>query len=161
MIDLLRQLTELLNPKERRAAGLLVLILIVQAGLEMVAVALIPIYLSALAYPDQLATGSFAWLPLPTEWITQADPTVLIIWASVFLLAFFACKTAYSVAAAYARARFAQKRAAKLSHRLFNAYLNAPYEFHLRSSSSELLRNINNESLQLSTQIAPAIPVPA
>ena len=108
MIDLLRQLTELLNPKERRAAGLLVLILIVQAGLEMVAVALIPIYLSALAYPDQLATGSFAWLPLPTEWITQADPTVLIIWASVFLLAFFACKTAYSVAAAYARARFAQ-----------------------------------------------------
>jgi len=153
MLELLRKLIQLLSPKEKRAAALLVVILLLQAVLEMVAVALIPTYISALAYPERLVSGSLSWVPVSTEWIQTAETRTIVIYASVLLMGFFVVKAAYAVGATYAQARFAQRRAAKLGHRLFEAYIHAPYEFHLKSNSSVLLRTINDDCLQLSTHI--------
>ncbi len=153
MLDLLRKLNELLSAREKRAAGVLVLIVLIGAALEMVAVAFIPAYISALAYPDRLVSGSLAWMPVPSEWIQTAETRTIVLYASLLLMGFFIFKTAYSVGATYAQARFAQRRAAKLGHRLFEAYLHAPYEFHLKSNSSELLRTVNDDCLQLATLV--------
>jgi ATP-binding cassette, subfamily B, bacterial PglK len=47
---------------------------------------------------------------------------------------------------AWVRARYVQSVVRAQSVRLFDAYLRAPYEFHLRRNSSELIRNVTAEA---------------
>lgn len=149
MTEALGKLWQLLNPRERRSFVVLVAVMLVEALLEMAGVALVPLYVTALAYPagaagvprlDALAT----LLPVESRSLVQA---------SLALLAFFAAKAAYATFAAYWKARFAQNRARKLSLRLFAAYLDAPWTFHLRHNASDLLRNVNQECTQLAQRV--------
>ncbi len=149
MLENFRKLYALLNWREKRSFVILVAAMLVEALLEMAAIGLIPIFITTLAYPDYIA-GNPTWARLfGATSIAEPGREALVVWGSAILLVFFVVKTAYSVTAAYWKARFAQNRALKLSLRLFNAYLRAPYTFHLSHNSSELFRNINSECASL------------
>lgn len=148
-----KKLFALLNWREKRSFAILVLALVVEAVFEMIAVAVIPFYISLLAFPDDHSGhGITAQVFLLTDAVF-ADRHSAILWASGVLLGFFTLKASFSVLSTYLKARFAQNRARKLSTRLFSAYLHAPYTFHLQNNSSDLLRNINNECSLLPTRV--------
>ncbi len=69
------------------------------------------------------------------------DTPTLIIGGCVALLGVFLFKTGYTCLLLYAKVHYIQQRRRRLTERLFRAYMNAPYEFHLSRNSSELLRN--------------------
>ena len=147
------KLLELLSGAERRSLAVLVLLILLEAVLEMLGVAVVPLYITVLAYPDRLVDNAAlraALTPAWREWLTREH---LLVWGGIAMLALFGLKTAYMVFIVYWKARFAQNRAMKLSLRLFSAYLGAPYIFHLRNNSSELQRNINQECSQLAARV--------
>ena len=153
MRDIIRQLNALLTWREKRSFLILVVIMVVEALLEMLAIGLIPLFITTLAYPERLATSTvFARIAeLAPAVVLSRESTVL--WGSATLLAFYLLKTVYAVVATYWKARFAHNRALKLSIRLYAAYLRAPYTYHLQHNASELFRNVNTECMNLANKI--------
>lgn len=149
----LTKLIELLNGAERRSLVLLVVLMLCEAVLEMACVATVPLYITALAYPEKLIDNPLLRIALSPAWRAWLGREHLLVWGGVGMFALYALKTAYGVFLAYWKARFAQTRALKLSVRLFSAYLRAPYIFHLRNNSSDLQRNINQECSQLAVRV--------
>ncbi len=146
MIDALSKLFRLLGVQERRRFALLVGLMLLDSSLEILGLHLVPAYVGVIAYPDRLASL------VPPDW--RAIPVgTWVLWASVAIVLFFGVKLLINARIALARVRFAQRIALRLSARLLNAYLYAPYEYHLRSNSAELQRNLNNDSVQLADQI--------
>lgn len=150
MPEALAKLWQLLNAAERRSFFALVLIMLFEALLEMIGMALIPLYVTALAYPEGAAGVPRLQALQQALPVTAADS---LVGASLALLAFFIAKALYGTFAAYWKTRFAHNRARKLSQRLFAAYLDAPWPFHLRHNASELLRNVNQECTQLAQRV--------
>jgi len=149
----LTKLIDLLSGAERRSFALLVVLMLLEAILEMAGVAVVPLYITVLAYPDKIIDNPLLrdmLTPAWREWLTREH---LLIWGGVAMFALYGVKTAYVVFLAYWKARFAQTRALKLGTRLFSAYLRAPFIFHLRNNSSELQRNINQECQQLAVRV--------
>jgi ABC-type multidrug transport system fused ATPase/permease subunit len=153
MLNNFRKLYALLTRREKSSAVILVGIVLIEALLEMAAIGLIPLFITTLAYPGYVEhNATFVSLvgDRHEDWL-QRD--VIVLWGSVLLVVFFVCKTAYSIFATYWKARFAQNRALKLSVRLYNAYLRAPYSYHLKHNSSDLFRNVNTECANLALHI--------
>ena len=149
----LTKLIELLNSAERRSLVLLVLLMLGEAVLEMAGVAVVPLYITALAYPEKLIANPLLHTLLSPKSVAWLSREHLLVWGGLSMFALYAVKTAYAVFLAYWKARFAQTRALKLGTRLFTAYLRAPYVFHLRNNSSDLQRNINQECSQLAVRV--------
>ena len=160
MFDTLRRLRDLLTRREK--VGLVVLsgIMIVEALLEMVGVAVIPVFITLLADPSQLDESGVlgdlvGFLP-----VDSVSPTSLIVWSSIALLVLYVAKAGYITLATYWKVRFAYNRVRKLSTRLYRAYLHAPYPFHLRHGTAELFRNVDTECLNLAQKVLlPAVQI--
>ena len=149
----LTKLIDLLSGAERRSLVLLVVLMMLEALLEMAGVAVVPLYITVLAYPDKIIDNPLLrdmLSPAGRAWLSREH---LLVWGGVAMFVLYGLKTGYVVFLAYWKARFAQTRALKLGTRLFAAYLRAPFVFHLRNNSSELQRNINQESQQLAVRV--------
>ncbi len=115
----------------------------------MIGVAIIPLFITSLAYPEHLANNPTVINLLGDGRSSWLERDVVVVWGSLFLGTFFAGKACYSIVVTYWKSRFSQNRALKLSVRLFRAYLRAPYDYHLRHNSSDLFRNIHTECAHL------------
>ena len=153
MLNNFRKLYVLLTRREKSSAVILVGIVLIEALLEMAAVGIIPLFITTLAYPGHVEHNAVFVSLLGDRHEDWLQRDVIVLWGGVLLVVFFVCKTAYSIFATYWKARFAQNRALKLSVRLYNAYLRAPYTYHLRHNSSDLFRNVNTECANLALRI--------
>ena len=106
------------------------------AALEAVAVGLLPAFLAALIEPKALLAR--AGLPIAGLLEPFGDEQIIVALGAV-LAGFFVLKNLLLAAAVYFQARFIAARQAKLSTRLFAAYLNQPYTFHLQRNSTDLV----------------------
>lgn len=143
MMSAIRTLSDLFDRRDRwRAAGLLVLMGL-GAALEALSIALVFPLIALLSHPD-----FGAGVPLPA-WIAEPlaamPPRDRVLAGAGAVMAVFALKVAYLAALYVAQYRFMFSRQVALSRRLFAAYLYAPYPYHLRRNSAELLRNLNQE----------------
>jgi ABC-type multidrug transport system fused ATPase/permease subunit len=152
MRDIFSSLFRLLNYRERRSFWILMGIILFEAAMEIVSVSIIPAYVSLIAYQTSFP-GTTALGGLIQNMVSHASHITVIIWASVVLGLFFVFKLCVSVFSVYWKARYAQNRAIKLSSRLYHAYMQAPYTFHLQHNSSELIRNINTDCMQLAVNV--------
>lgn len=154
MLQSLAKLLELLDARERRNLALLFLLVVVDALVEILAVAVIPLYVTAIVYPESLAR-----YPLLAGVVDAgAGDRALLVLVSVLLIVFFIGKLGFSVFVQYWRVHYAQQRALHFSLRLFHVYMRAPYTYHLQHNSAELLRNLNSECTGLSYNVLiPAI----
>lgn len=160
MTSSLKRLAALLSRRQRWQAGLLVLLLLGNALLEMLGIGLVPVYIGILAQPERLLENrwvieAMALFGLEEE---QLTPQALLYGGSALLLGLFTAKLIYVPLLAYVRARYIQGVVRTQATRLLNGYLRAPYEFHLRRNSAELIRNINVECLRLGdTVLSPLV----
>ena len=146
MTEIVRKLYRLLNYRERRSFIILFGMMLFEAILEMASVSLVPLYVSIVAYPEKVRE----YLPNQGQLL---DHKQLLIWASAGIFLFFLVKLLINLAGTYWKSRFSENRTLKLSRRLFRAYMQAPYTYHLQRNSAELLRNINVECTQLSVLV--------
>lgn len=147
MLDLLRKLRHLLRPREQRQAVLLAGVMLVGACLEMLGVGAIPTFISLLSNPDAVsASRAGAWA---LDVLGHPAPDVLVLYGAGVLLGLFLLKNVYLSALAYAQARYVFNRQTGLAQRLVSAYLYSPYLFHLHRNTADLLRNANQEAMEV------------
>jgi ATP-binding cassette subfamily C protein len=157
----LNRLVGLLSTRQRGQAGLLVLLLLGNALLEMVGIGLVPVYIGILTEPERVLQNEAAGNLLAHLGITAEELSrqTLLYWGSGLLLGVVTLKLIYTPAMAYLRARYIQGVIRRLSLRLFRDYMRAPYAFHLSRNTSELLRNVNMECIQLGMRVLSPLAI--
>jgi ATP-binding cassette, subfamily B, bacterial PglK len=141
----LSKLWRLFNRREKIKSVGLVFLMVISAIMEMVGIGAIPAFILVVASPDKLFLHPISGPVL--EWLGIESSRQLLVVGSVGLIGFFVLKGVLSVGIDFVRIRFVQHKFKLLSQQLFSLYMFAPYSFHLGRNSSELLRNVNHETM--------------
>lgn len=147
MAQIFRKLWLLLDRGDRRRAIRLLTMMVVAAVLEVVAVGLIPGYLALLTRPRAIMRNHTVAQITNAVGIHHVDQFLIV--AALLILVIFLCKDAYNILVEYRKASFATDLQAKLADSLLASYLHAPYPWHLRHNSADLIRNTNTAVPQL------------
>jgi ATP-binding cassette subfamily C protein len=123
--------------------GMIVAMMLGAAVLEMLGVGAVPVFLMMLADPDSVT--KYPALEKGLAWLGAGSAANALLAGSMVVVALFGFRTLYLVANYYIQDRIIRNRQVALSHRLFAAYMGAPYKFYLRRNSAELLRNATLE----------------
>jgi ATP-binding cassette, subfamily B, bacterial PglK len=122
----------MLNPKQRRAAILLLVCIICGTLLETLGVGLIVPWLDLLGNPSH----------------EQLVVLAMLIFAGVYFV-----KVVFLIFLAWLQAHFVSWANADFSLRLFAGYLAQPYTFHLQRNSAVLIRNAMSQVSQVTSAI--------
>lgn len=104
---------------------------------------MIPVFVAVVADPERVL--EMEWLQPVLMTLNIEDSQSLLIGGSLALVGIFVIKSAYMIAFNYFEARFIFSRRYIISKRLMSSYMQAPYTFHLKRNTSELLRNVTTE----------------
>ncbi|MCH2146163.1 MAG: ABC transporter ATP-binding protein/permease [Phycisphaerales bacterium] len=147
MKRLLTKTYGLLERNERRQLHLLVVLMLMQACLEVVSIGSILPFMGLVEYPERIhSTRITAWA-YETFGFTN-DKSFLIAFG-VFVLALFLIVNTVNAMSLWAQARFSWMRSFSISRRLLAAYLSMPYPFFLQRNSSDFTRGIYQEVRQV------------
>ncbi|MDZ7693111.1 MAG: ABC transporter transmembrane domain-containing protein [Balneolaceae bacterium] len=113
------------------------------AFLELGGIGMIPAFVAIVAVPDKV----LEYQPLEPILLYLNIQTAqdLLIYGSITLVLVFIMKGAYLLFFGYIEALFLNNRRYKISREMMSTYMQAPYTFHLKRNSSELVRNAINE----------------
>lgn len=139
----LRKLLPLFSRRDKfEAAGLIVLIL---GGslLEMLGVGLVFPFVTLIQ--DPTAVTSSRYLNLIYVRLGQPPYMTFIVYLAVGLVLVYLIKNGYLAILAFLQHGFIQKKRVDFAHKLFDAYLNKPYTFHIETNSADLVRNLTIE----------------
>jgi len=130
---------------ERDSIRILILfiLMLIAAALEVAGIGMIPAFVSIVASPERVLEVEYIQPLLSTFQIS--NPEDLLIWGSIALVLVFLIKSLFTLFYSYVEARFISNRRYKISYRLMDSYMKAPYTFHLQKNTAELLRNITQE----------------
>lgn len=145
MIDILRKIYGILLPGERRAAlGLLVLV-IINALLELVGISLLFPFFTLLSNPtllgsNQLIANLQQLSGLPLESTSFAALFGVVAFLTIVVTNGFGLFLTWQIS------RFSHLREHALGIRLLRTYIQQPYSFFLNHNSSEMVNAINQEA---------------
>jgi ATP-binding cassette subfamily C protein len=121
------------------------------AFLEVAGIGAVPAFIATLAVPEKVRALPYAEDVLGFLGITTGAE--LVIWGAVGLILVFALRAGYLIFLSYAQIRMTEHHRVRIADMLFQAYMRAPYEFHLGRNTAELLRNVNTETRQIITGV--------
>jgi len=147
MIAFVRRIAYLLNRREKWGAIVLLCIMLLSAVFEMVGVGAIPAYLALLSDPEVL--NSYPWMQEVVKDLEINTREQLALAGALVLIAVFLSKNGLLVVLKFVQTRYTTGRRANISSRLFRAYVNSPYPFHLQRNSSVSIRNVTNDVYQV------------
>ena len=155
MLALYHKVSYLLSAREKRNAVVLFALMIVGALFEVVGVGAIPAFVGVISMPERLL--EFDAVRAAYDWLGLTSTKEMVFWAALALIVVFVTKNAYLAFLEYVRARYVSNRQVSISNRLFDAYLRAPYTFHLQRNTAVLLRNTSTEAGAVASSVI--IPV--
>ena len=147
MLSDLKSILSLLTTRERWKLALLFVLMLIAALLEAVGVGAVPLFVAFLMEPSKLSDHAILskWLPELPSVVT----TDLVIWGSLILFSFILFKSCFLAAVYYIQSRVVSLQYARLSNRMFRTYQKAPYDWIMQRGSSDLMRNIQNDTHQV------------
>lgn len=134
-----QKLWYLLSSVQRRAAMLLLGLMLIGMVLETLGIGLVIPALALMTQSDLAAK-----YPALKPWLNSlGNPSHerLIIGGMLTLVGVYATKALFLAFLAWRQAHFVYGLQANLSQRLFTGYLHQPYTFHLQRNSAQLIRN--------------------
>jgi ATP-binding cassette subfamily C protein len=143
VIAALYKLFTLFNRRERFGAAILLIMMAFGAFLEVLGLAAVPAFVSAVIDPGRLSDLPMVGVLLAP--LGAIDNRTLVVWGALALIAIFAVKNGFLILNQYLQLRFITNRRMALASRLMRAYMRARYSFHLAHNNSELLRNVDRE----------------
>ena len=151
-----KQLYDLLEPRERRHAALLLCMILIMAVLETFSVASVMPFVAVLANPSVVETNRY--LSAAYTALGFTSPQYFLFVLGLFVLAAVIFSTAFKALTGYAMVRFSNIRAYTLSQRLFKGYLQRSYEWFLGRHSADLARSVLAEVNQaIAGGLSPAM----
>lgn len=143
MMQRLLKLLRLFQPSDWLRFGLIVVMMLGAAALELVGLGAVPLFVAAAVDPALVRQNST--VAAVFDALGADTPAAVLTWCSGALLAFFLCRTLYLVASYAIQDRIIRSREVELSCRLFGAYLGAPYRYHLERNSADMVRALVQE----------------
>jgi ABC-type multidrug transport system fused ATPase/permease subunit len=137
------KLWRLLTSAQRRSLLLLLGPMFIGMAMEAMSVGLIVPLIALFTQPDY-AQRYPALQPVLAA-LGNPDHVTLVAGSMLALILVYAFKALFLAFLVWAQTRFAYGVQAQLSQRLFAAYLQRPYGFHLQRNSAQLLRNLTAE----------------
>lgn len=147
MIRTIKKIIHMLDFNQKKQATFLIFLMIIGMFFEMVSIgAIIPAF-SLIANPNFLNE-----YPLFENYVSFfGEGEVSLVTAAIFtLLNIYMIKSIFLSFLAWYQTKFVFDFQAKISARLFRQYLFKDYTFHIANNSSTLIRNVANETTQLS-----------
>jgi ATP-binding cassette, subfamily B, bacterial PglK len=144
-VQVVRDLLAILPPTQRAKLLLLAGGLFFVGMIEMVGLSVVFVYISVL---DKMSTGNIGGseaIATLIAWTGIRDAASASIWFGLALIATFIVKSGTIISIYAVVMRFVFDNFRMVGERLFQGYLNAPYEYHLVRSSFDLQRTINVE----------------
>jgi len=146
-------LSRLLERKDRFRLAVSLVLIPVGTFLEMLSLGIVIPVVRTIVDGDR--RSDYTWLPEFAERMSY-DNFVLGLMAG--LVGVFVVKNAFQLLSSYFQQRVQLSINNRLMQRLFENYLQQPYEFHLTHSSSILLRNVQEYSVAaMANGVAPAL----
>lgn len=145
-METISKLLDLLSPAERKRAGVLMVMMLVMALLDMLGVASILPFIAVLANPALVETNpilSRAYQFSANLGVASVDQFLFLLGLMVFVLLVFSL--AFKALTTYVQTRFALMREYSIGKRLVEGYLHQPYSWFLNRHSADLGKNILSE----------------
>jgi len=151
----LRLVADALERKDRVRLALSLVLILFGTLLEMASLGLVIPVVQAVVSGDRRA--DYAWLP---EQLAEMSYSTFVQLLMVALVGVFVVKNVFLLASNYYQQRAQLSISNRIVQRLFETYLRQPYEFHLTSSSSVLVRNVQEySSAVISGGVGPALMI--
>jgi ATP-binding cassette, subfamily B, bacterial PglK len=145
LISTIKKIWYLLDQKERWQAILLLLMMLVGAGIEILSMAVLPIFISLIAQSGKPANGN-----LVNTYITKIFGSIsyqdTIITVGIFLIILFFTKSSYFVFLSYTQNKLIFRKMRSTEVNLYQIYMYSNYTFHLNRNSAEMIDFINRET---------------
>jgi ABC-type multidrug transport system fused ATPase/permease subunit len=148
-VKLIRQLWYILSPKERVEGSILLCGMALGALFEAVSIGLVVPFIAVLKDPGLVLNARLAQPVLSA--LDIRDPQLLLIALGLGLVAAFVAKSGYLVLLYYWLLRYVFQKQITLTERLLTGYMNAPYDFHLRRNSAEMIKATTTTILRFTT----------
>ena len=149
----LKKLLYFLTPREKRSAGLLLIMIIIMAFIDMMGIASILPFMAMISNPSLIETNFFLKNLLQISsaiGVENNDQFIFFLGCLVFLFLIFSL--CFKAITTYAQTRFVQMRGYSVSKKLLEIYLNQPYSWFLNHNSADLGKNILSEAGVISNQ---------
>lgn len=146
MINIFRKLIYLLTPKETKKAGLLLIMILVMAILDVVGVASIMPFMAVLSNTELVETNiilNTLYKNVAIFGIQTKEHFLFSLGVLVFFL--LVASLTFKAITMYAQVRFIQMRQFSISKRLMESYLHQPYSWFLDRHSADIGKNILSE----------------
>jgi ATP-binding cassette, subfamily B, bacterial PglK len=154
-----KKLLFLLTPYEQKHAGLLLIMIIIMAFLDMIGIASILPFMAVLTNPTLIETNIILNTMFQVSNIFGVESNkqfLFALGALVFVL--LITSLAFKALTTYVQVRFAQMREYSIGKRLVEGYLHQPYSWFLSRNSADLGKAILSEVQQLiSNGISPSL----
>lgn len=133
----------LFDARGRRNLAALLVLNLGAALLEVASAGLVVPFIAMVGNPDYIFTQPA--LNRIYVALSMTSPAQFQIVTAVALLVFFVAKNGYLAATTSFQCSFIYREMSQTSERMFARYLAKPYDFHIQTNSSVLIRNVSNE----------------
>ncbi len=145
-MQILNKIIYLLTPRERKRGGLLMIMILIMALLDMVGVASIMPFITVLTNPEIVEKNSvlsFMYSKLSVFGVGNIQEFMIALGLLVFFV--LIVSLAFKALTIYAQIRFAQMREYSIGKRLMQGYLSQPYSWLLSRNTADLSKTIFSE----------------
>lgn len=148
----LNKLLDLLTPKERKRARLMMAMILIMAMLDMIGVASIMPFMAVLANPDVVNTSAI----LNNVYVKLGftDPNKFLFYLGILVFILLVVSLAFKALTNYTQLYFALIGEYSISKRLLEGYLHQPYSWFLSRHSANLGKIILSEVNKVVSQVA-------
>ena len=144
MIETPRKLHSILDPGDRRKALLLIVLMVVNAFAQTLAIASVMPFLAVVGNPAIIETN--AWLQLAYVNLGFEDTRSFLFFLGLVSAVLFIGGIAVQAFSQWVITRFSFTQQYKLSKRLMGDYLQRPYAFFLNRNSGDLAKTVLQET---------------
>ena len=144
MLIFFKKLYSSLNFKLRKQLVILFFLMLIGTILEIFGIALIVPVLYTISEENIL--NKFPALNPYLNFLGNPSGIELILYSVVFLSLIYLLKMIFLTYLNWKQIKFIYQVEGFISKNLFGSYLNSPYEFHLKTNSAILLRNVTAEA---------------
>ena len=145
-MNTLKKLLFLLNPQDRNRAGILSIMILIMALLDMIGVASILPFISVLSNPDIVETNAILNFMYKTSTIFGVENNQQFLFSlGVLMFVVLVTSIIFKAITIFVQVRFVQICQYNLSKRLVQDYLYQPYSWFLGRHSADLGKSILSE----------------
>ncbi len=142
-----KKLLLILSPNELKRAGLLLIMILIMALLDMIGVASILPFITVLTNPDIIQTNSILnTIFNNTKAFGVETNEEFLFFLGILVFVVLVVSISFKALTTYAQLRFVQMRGYSIGKRLVEGYLRQPYSWFLGRNSAELGKNILSEA---------------